>query len=272
MPNALRPLLIASLVAASASANAAITLTPATHDFGNVAVGQTVGPIRLTLHNELSTGSDPILFSMGPGPGNTGNGRLTSRAVTTCTIGTNLMRGDSCVFDMYLEVTGPGQVSSAIAFGFMGWSPSPMVATFRANGVVVSAPTAPALSATPGNGQASFAITAPSSDGGSPIQSYALSCSPSGGGAPVTTSGATGPLVLTGLTNGTAYDCTATATNGAGMTSPASAAVSVTPVAPPVTPPAANVAAVPTLGAWALGLLGALAAALGGRRLAARRR
>ena len=60
-----RPVLLAAALAmASTAAQAAITLTPSTHDFGNVEVGQTAGPIRVTLYNEPSTGSDPILMSI----------------------------------------------------------------------------------------------------------------------------------------------------------------------------------------------------------------
>ena len=108
------------------------------------------------------------------------------------------------------------------------------------------APTAPTLGTpTAGNAQASFPISAPSSDGGSPIQSYSVSCQASGG-TPVSATGASSPVVVTGLTNGSAYSCTTTATNGAALSSPASAAVSVTPVdvlsvSSPATAPAATV-------------------------------
>jgi len=129
----------ASLVLAPAVAQADITLTPSSHDFGNVEVGQRVGPVRITLANEPDTDSDPILTSMNHGGGTT-NGELESESVGTCQIGANLMRGESCVFDVFLTVTDTGQVSKTIEFDFVGWSPSPMTVTFTAMGVPPGTP------------------------------------------------------------------------------------------------------------------------------------
>lgn len=126
----------------------------------------------------------------------------------------------------------------------------------------VVTPTAPSLSATPGNAQALFSIGEPADTGGSPITQYALSCSPQGGGTAVAqtvpANGNPTTSTLSGLANGTTYDCSATATNGAGLVSPAATA-SVTPVAPV----SATVAPVPTLGEWSLAALATLAAWLG---------
>jgi uncharacterized protein (TIGR02145 family) len=57
--------------------------------------------------------------------------------------------------------------------------------------------------------KASVAFTAPASDGGSPIILYKVTSSPGG----FTASGATSPLVVTGLTNGTSYTFTVVSTN-----------------------------------------------------------
>jgi hypothetical protein len=71
--------------------------------------------------------------------------------------------------------------------------------------------------------------TAPTSNGGSPITGYTVTASP--GGETCSTTG-TLSCTVSGLTNGTPYTFTVTATNVVG-TSPASAASSpVTPVAP----------------------------------------
>ena len=96
--------------------------------------------------------------------------------------------------------------------------------------VAGSVPGAPTIgTATAGNTQASVAFTAPASTGGPSITSYTATSSPGG----FTASGASSPLTVTGLTNGTAYTFTVTATNSIG-TGPASAASnSVTPVANP---------------------------------------
>lgn len=86
-------------------------------------------------------------------------------------------------------------------------------------------PGAPAIgAATPGNGSASIAFTAPANDGGSNITSYVVTCNP---GA-ITGSGATSPVTVNGLTNGVQYSCSVQAINAAG-TGPASATVNVTP-------------------------------------------
>lgn len=89
-------------------------------------------------------------------------------------------------------------------------------------------PGAPTISsATPGNAQATVIFTAPAMDGGRPVSSYTASCSSAS--APTRTqSGPSSPLVVTGMVNATAYDCTVTASNPAGPGAP-SATVSVTP-------------------------------------------
>lgn len=81
-------------------------------------------------------------------------------------------------------------------------------------------PGAPTIgAAAPGNGQATVAFTPPASNGGSPITGYTVTSNPGG----VTASGAASPITVSGLTNGTAYTFTVTATNALG-TGPASAA------------------------------------------------
>ena len=89
-----------------------------------------------------------------------------------------------------------------------------------------AAPGAPTgTAATGGNAQASVAFTTPSFNGGSGVTSYTVtatdSTTPANGGQ--TQTGATSPLVVTGLTNGDSYTFAVTATNGVG-TGPASAA------------------------------------------------
>ena len=102
--------------------------------------------------------------------------------------------------------------------------------------VIVSAAVAPGAptigAATASGGQASVAFTAPAADGGATITSYTVTSSPGG----FTAMGATSPISVVGLTNGTTYTFTATATNSIG-TGPASAASnSVTPLGVPGAP------------------------------------
>jgi arylsulfatase B len=80
-----------------------------------------------------------------------------------------------------------------------------------------------------GDGIATISFSAPNSNGGSTVSQYTINCN-----ATISmrsTTGTSSPMIVSALTNGTTYTCTASATNSVG-TSPASVAVTVTPVAP----------------------------------------
>ncbi|MDG2038845.1 MAG: fibronectin type III domain-containing protein [Luminiphilus sp.] len=114
-------------------------------------------------------------------------------------------------------------------------------------------PSAP--TATIGNGQATVTWTKPA-DNGSAITGYTVTSS---GGQTCTTSDAnTLTCIVTGLTNGTAYTFTVTATNGGGASVASVASSSITPVAP--TP-------VLTLPLFGLGILVSLLGLFGLRKL-----
>ena len=113
-----------------------------------------------------------------------------------------------------------------------------IAAHVNAASVVASAPpTAPgaprSVTATAGNASATVSWTAPSSDGGSAITGYTVTANT---GATTTAAASATSVVVTGLTNGTSYTFTVTATNGVG-TGPASApSNAVTPLAVPGAP------------------------------------
>ncbi len=89
-------------------------------------------------------------------------------------------------------------------------------------------PAAPTIgAAVAGNGSASVAFTPPANTGGAAITGYTASCSPGN----LTGTAASSPVTIWGLTNGTAYTCTVTATNGYGTSVSSSASPSVTPSA-----------------------------------------
>ncbi len=87
-------------------------------------------------------------------------------------------------------------------------------------------PGAPIIgTATTGDARATVTFTPPASDGGSPIIEYTATSSPGG----KTGKGASSPITVTGLTNGTAYSFTVAATNAVGTGPPSAASNSVTP-------------------------------------------
>src|SRR5258708_9556450 len=109
---------------------------------------------------------------------------------------------------------------AALTRRFIGWALGLglIAAATCASGQTV--PGAPTIgTATGGNAQATVSFTTPSSNGGAAITDYTLTSPP---GA-ITGTGTASPITVTGLTNGTAYTFTVTATDAV-RTGPASSA------------------------------------------------
>ena len=155
----------------------------------------------------------------------TSGGALTFVSTGTCTIDAD-QAGDSS----YLAATTVSQ-------------------SFAVDAVVSGSPTIG--TATAGDGQASVTFTAPTSTGGAAITGYTVTSSPGG----FTGTGSSSPITVTGLTNGTAYTFTVTATNSAGTSAASAASNAVTPVTSQTisfnNPGAQNFGATPTLTATA---------------------
>lgn len=79
---------------------------------------------------------------------------------------------------------------------------------------------------------ASVSFTAPASNGGSAITGYTVTSTPGN----ITATGATSPIVVTGLTNGTSYTFTVHATNAVGNGPESVASNAVTPSGVPGAP------------------------------------
>ena len=100
--------------------------------------------------------------------------------------------------------------------------------------VVPGAPTG--VSASAGNAQATVTFTAPASNGGSPITSYTVYSWIGGTAGPYLNQEGGGPITVTGLTNGTPYIFTVTATNANGTGAASNPSNSVTPATVPGAP------------------------------------
>jgi outer membrane protein OmpA-like peptidoglycan-associated protein/invasion protein IalB len=163
-----------------------------------------------------TTGGSPDTYTVTAAPGG-----ATCQIVTpsrSCTV-TGLTNGTPYTFSA-TATNAAGTTSASVASASA--TPAPPVTP--------GAPGTPTASA--GNAQATVTITAPTT-GGTPT-SYTVTASP--GGATCTVTVPATSCTVTGLTNGTAYTFSSTATNGGGTSASSASSASVTPLAPPGTP------------------------------------
>lgn len=161
-------------------------------------------------------------------PANVGGSAITSYVVISSPGGINGTGSSSpiTVSGLTLGTAYTFRVTALNSYG-----PSPVSAA--SNSVQARVPGAPtSVSATAGNAQAAITFTAPA-DTGNPagITGYRVTSSPGG----ITATGASSPITITGLTNGTSYTFTVAAQNAAGFGAESSPSGAVTPTPPRVT-------------------------------------
>jgi len=175
-----------------------------------------------TMFSVSNTGAGTMLWSAAVTPASSWL-RITSGATGTNSGTIN------CGFDANTSTSARTATIRVTSTGATG---SPVDVTVTQAPKPVTVPGAPTIgTATAGNAQATVNFTPPY-DGGSPIISYTVTSNPGG----KTATGSASPITITGLTNGTTYTFTVTATNVAGTSLPSSASSSVTPITVPGAP------------------------------------
>lgn len=178
----------------------------------------------------------------------TASGSITGVSASSGSSVTVTVSGITGNGSIKLNLNGATDISDAA--GNMG--PAAYTAGTAHTVLIPTAPDAPTIGAvTPADGQVSVAFTAPVNDGGSAVTGYTVTSNPLG----LTGTGASSPIVVSGLTNGTAYTFTVTATNAVGTSAASAASAAATPKADQsitfAQPAAQNFGTTPTLSATA---------------------
>ena len=184
------------------------------------SAGQTSIDLSWTLDD---TGGSSVIYNVALG---STSSIVRTTANTTANL-TGLNPGTTySVYVRAINSNGPGPWSSAATVTTQSPAPPPAPA---------SPPGAPTgVSATPGNTQATVTWTPPTDTGTYPIDGYVVRAQPGGR----TCSTATTTCTVTGLTNGTAYTFTVTASSAAGQGAASAPSAPVTPRTVPGNPTA----------------------------------
>lgn len=208
----------------SMTANRAVTAT-----FGNATAPGALQNVVATPTNGGATVSFSPPLSDGGSPITNYGGNCAAAGQTTVFAGGSNVPTPLVFSGMTNGVT----YSCTVGAGNLAGSGPPTIVSVTPRTV----PDAPVIGiVTAGNGQASVAFTPSVSNGGSAITNYTAFCRIPASTPPYpNATGLTSPLVVTGLVNGTAYECAVNAQNAAGLSN-VSAFVPVTPGTIPTAP------------------------------------
>ena len=157
----------------------------------------------------------------------------TANTGQSATISTSASSGSIQVRGLTKKANNTFIVTGTTANGCTYTSPPSI--TVSGDAEAVAAPDAPSITTiAAGNGRATVTVAA-ASTGATPV-SYTVTASPAVTGGACTLTGESGSCDVTGLTNGTAYTFTATATNAGGTSAASAASAPVTPVTVPGAP------------------------------------
>ncbi|MBY0236650.1 MAG: fibronectin type III domain-containing protein [Burkholderiaceae bacterium] len=174
--------------------------------------------IVLSMSEALDAASVPAASAFSVSGGKTVTGVAISGANVNLTVSSAYAYGNAIT----VQYTKPGSSVVKDQSGNESTSFGPVSVTNN----IATVPGAPTIgAATAGNASASVAFATPASNGGAPITGYTVTSSPGG----FTGTGSASPVTVPGLTNGTAYTFTATATNSEGTGASSAASNSVTP-------------------------------------------
>ena len=158
-------------------------------------------------------GGAPTSYTVTASPAVSGGTCTVTGASGSCPV-TGLTNGTAYTFTATATNTAPGTSAASVA---------------SASVTPATGPGQPGIGAVSSTGPptATVTFTAPSSDGGSPITRYTATSSPAGGTGTVYQVGS-GQITVSGLTLGTSYKFTVTATNAAGTSAPSVESASFT--------------------------------------------
>jgi len=249
---------ITQYIATSSPGNITGTSTSSPISVSGLTVGTaytfTVKAVNAAGQSSASSSSNSVTPVSVPSAPTIGTATATSATSASVTFTASASNGGALITS-YTAVSSPGNITgtsstSPITVNGLSSGTSYTFTVYATNSVGNSASSAPsnsiATTTVPGaptigtatrsaSQTVQVSFTAPASNGGSPITSYTATSSPGGITGTLSQAGS-GTITVSGLTNGTAYTFTVTATNAVGTGSASSASNSATPYTIPGAP------------------------------------